>query len=83
MASESIGKIVKYLYSQTPSNGHLSTTATFLANSPYIDSCLNLSTTATFFSPKGSCCVEFQLYVIVQILLSFVLGMFWVWSLNL
>ena len=26
-------------------NGH------FLADTPYIDSCLNLSTTATFFSP--------------------------------
>ena len=30
--------------------GYLSTTATFnMADSPYIDSCLNLSTTATFF----------------------------------
>ena len=29
-------------------NGKLSTAATFLADSPYIDSCLNLSRTATF-----------------------------------
>ena len=46
---------VKALYSQTSTNGHLSTMATsqqwtlFLADSPYIHSCLNLSSTATFF----------------------------------
>ena len=34
-------------YSQTSSNGHLSTMATLLADSPCIDSCLNLTTTAT------------------------------------
>ena len=39
-------------------NGHLSTTVTslqqpvFLADSPYIDSCLTLSTTANFYCPK-------------------------------
>ena len=35
----------------TSTNSYLSTTGNFLADSPYIDSCLNLSTTATFFSP--------------------------------
>ena len=34
----------------------------FLADSPYIDSCLNLSTMATFFCPQGGCCGEVQLY---------------------
>ena len=34
----------------------------FLADSPYIHSCLNLSTTATFFCPLGGCCEEVQLY---------------------
>ena len=39
---------------QTSTNGHVSTTATFfLADSPYIDSYLNLSTTATFFCPQS------------------------------
>ena len=38
---------------QTSTNGHVSTTATFLADSPYIDSCLNLSTMATFFCPQS------------------------------
>ena len=33
----------------------------FLADSPYIDCCLNLSTTATFFCPQGGCCGEVQL----------------------
>ena len=48
-------------YSQTPCNSHLSTMATSLqqwplyfvpADSPYIDSYLNLSTTATKTSPQ-------------------------------
>ena len=34
---------------------------TFLVDSPYIDSCLNLSKTATFFCPQGG---EVQLYTI-------------------
>ena len=35
----------------------------FLADSPYIDSCLNLSTTlATFIYPQGDRCGEVQLY---------------------
>ena len=38
-------------YSRTSTNGHLSTTATFFGGSPYIESCLNLSTTATIFCP--------------------------------
>ena len=44
------GKYVSYVkFSQTSTNDHLSTTITFYAlmDSPYIDSCLNLSTTAT------------------------------------
>ena len=35
----------------------------FLADSPYIDSCLNLSTTATFFCPQGGRFGEVQLYI--------------------
>ena len=40
--------------SRTLTNGHLSTTATFFvpADSPYIGSCLNLSTTATSLQQK-------------------------------
>ena len=38
-------------YSQTSTNDHLSTTATFLVDIPYIDSCLNLPTTVS--SPQG------------------------------
>ena len=34
----------------------------FLADSPYFYSCLNLSTTASFFCPQGGCCWEVQLY---------------------
>ena len=49
-------------YSRTSTNGHLSTTTTLLADSPYIDSCLILSTTATFFCPQGGRCEEVQLY---------------------
>ena len=51
---------IKYLcfhkYSRT------STTATFLANSPYTGSCLNLSTMATFSCLQGGRCGEGQLY---------------------
>ena len=36
--------------------------ATFLAVSLYIDSCFNLSTTATFFCPQGGCSGGVQLY---------------------
>ena len=50
------------IYSRTSTNGHLSTTATISADSPYIDSCLNLSTTATFFCRQSVRCGEFQLY---------------------
>ena len=39
--------IVYYGYSQTFTNYHLSTMAIVLADSPYIHSCFNLSTTAT------------------------------------
>ena len=35
----------------------------FRADTPYIDSCLNLSTTATFFCPQGVRCGGFQLYL--------------------
>ena len=59
------------IYSRTSTNGHLSTTAIFffLANSPYIDSCLNLSTTvhlstmATFSCPQDGRFREIQLYM--------------------
>ena len=34
----------------------------FPADSPYIDSCLNLSTMAAFFCPQGGCCGEVQMY---------------------
>ena len=34
----------------------------FQADNPYIDSCLNLSTTATFFCRQSVRCGEFQLY---------------------
>ena len=42
---------------RTLTNGHLSTTATFFvpANSPYIDSCLNLSTTTTATIARLNC----------------------------
>ena len=42
------------IQSQTSSNGHLSRTAIFLADSPYIHSCFNLSTMAGHFllSPR-------------------------------
>ena len=49
-------------------NGHLATTATslqqplFLADSPYIHFCFNLSPMATLFCPQGGHCREAQLY---------------------
>ena len=54
--------------SRTFTNGHLSTTATslqrpfFLADSPYIHSCFNLSTMATLFCPQDGHWREVQLY---------------------
>ena len=42
-------------------NGHISITAIFLADSPYIHSCFNLSTMATFFCSQGGRCKEIQL----------------------
>ena len=44
-------------------NGHLSTTAAFLADSPFVDSCLNLSTMATFFCPKVAVVESFNCIV--------------------
>ena len=55
---------VKNNYRRTSAKGHLSTTATFLADSPYIDSYLNFSTTATLFCPHGGRCGEVQLYLV-------------------
>ena len=43
-------------YSRISTNGHLSTKVIFLADNPYIDSCLNVSTTATFVCPQTGCC---------------------------
>ena len=58
--------IIKYLsfhkYSQTSTNCHLSTTVAFLADSPYIHSCLNLFTTSTFSCLQDGPCREVQLY---------------------
>ena len=55
---EHIISIGNLKYSRTYTNGYLSTTATFLADSLYIDSCLNLSTTATFVClPRWPLCV--------------------------
>ena len=58
--------IIKYLcfheYCRTSTNGYLSATATFLADSPYIDSCLKLSSAATFSCLQGGRCGEGQLY---------------------
>ena len=58
-------KVKKQRLTVDPStNGHLSTTATFLADCPYIDSCLNVCTKATFFCPQGGRCRQVQLYYI-------------------
>ena len=50
----------EFWYSLASTNGHLSTTATPLQRllCPYIDSCLSLYKTATFFCPQGSRCGE-------------------------
>ena len=40
---------------------------TFLVDSPYIDSCLNLSKMATFFCPQSGRCGEVQLYTIFHL----------------
>ena len=49
-------------HSRTSTSGHLSTTASFfLPDSPYIRSCFNLSTLATFFCPQGDSYREVQL----------------------
>ena len=60
-------------YSQSSTNGHLSTTAFFSVpmdkKNSYIDSCLkplhnfHLFTMATFFYPQGGHCREVQLYI--------------------
>ena len=42
-------------------NGRVSNNGHFLADSPYIHSCFNLSTVATFFCSQGGCCRGFQL----------------------
>ena len=53
------------IYSRTSTNDHLSTTANslqrplfFWADSPYIDSCLSLATTATFCCPQSGRCIS-------------------------
>ena len=58
-------KIIKSCnYSRISTNGHLSTRANALqqlafgGQSGYIDSCLNLSKTATFFCPQGGRCAQ-------------------------
>ena len=48
------GQTIHWLLFQPIYNVHLSTAATFLADSPYIDSCFNLSTTATSLQWKLS-----------------------------
>ena len=40
--------------------------AIFLADSPYIDSCFNLSTMVTFFCPQGGRCREDQLQFLMN-----------------
>ena len=47
-------------YSRTSINSHVSTMPTICGGSPYIESCLNLSTMATIFCPQGGHCVEVQ-----------------------
>ena len=46
---------------QPHTNSHLFTTAAFLADSPYIDTCLNFSTMATLLRLQGGHCGEVQL----------------------
>ena len=54
------------LCSRVSTNGYLSTMAIFLADSPYIDSCFNLSTMVTFFCPQGGRCREDQLQFLMN-----------------
>ena len=54
------------MYSGISTNGHLSTTAIFLADSLYIHFCFNLSTTATFFCPQGGRFEQVQLYPLLH-----------------
>ena len=54
--------LLKASYTVEPPQTATSTRATILADSPYIDSCLNLSTKTTFFCPQGGLCGEVQLY---------------------
>ena len=61
-------KPTKEMYSRTSTNGHLSTTATFLVNSPYTDSCLTtfrhrfpLNNGHFLLTQRGRC-REVQLY---------------------
>ena len=64
--NDSPGLSNSFYNSQTSTYGHLSTTATslqrpfFLADSPYIHSCFNLSTMATLFCPQGGHTVFFM-----------------------
>ena len=63
-------KVKKQRLTVNPStNGHLSTTATFLADSPYTDSRLNVCTKATFFCPQGGRCGQVQIILRIQNLL--------------
>ena len=60
-------EVLTFLYSRTSTNSHLYTMVTFLVDSPYIDSCLNLSKMATFFCPQSGRCGEVQLYTIFHL----------------
>ena len=60
-------EVLTFLYSRTSTISHLYTMVTFLVNSPYIDSCLHLSKTATFFCPQDGRCGEVQLYTIFDL----------------
>ena len=56
-----------FICTQNSTNGHLSKQPIFLArSSPYIDTCLNLSTTATFFCPQGGRWGAAQLYLFLS-----------------
>ena len=48
---------------KTPLTAVLSKTGTFLVESPYIDSCLNLSTTVSFFCPQDGLWGAVHLYL--------------------
>ena len=55
--------IVNYTAVESPLTATVFTTATFVADGLYIDSCLNLFTTATFFCQQGGSWGEVQLHV--------------------